>query len=394
MRESPNHRFLVSALLASLLVIGGALIFLLRGLPEENIESLDLTPDAFQFVAGSGEPSRGKLLINGFSDGYAVVTSGPVNIQAKNQHILRFQVDLPGNQSTSRIFWRIKSDPENLQQVDIYLAGTQYMDLSRYKSWHGEITEIGFLFFDDNPGYVTLGPASLQPDTAANRLERVWRSWTNFEPWSLKSINFVAGGELNQLLPLPLLMMTWFIVSLLLHWLRSRPGTGQGHRNFLVSACLLFVMAWMMLDIRWSANNLRQMKQSVETNWNVNDEQRMLGELDADLYENLSRIKKEFLSDQLARILVVGEESTRDYELQRASYHLLPHSSYRTRRLLERYEPEYFHYVVFLGGTGSILNVPGWNKNWDQAVQPLMHWPAGVFYQVKQDSSDVSVSLP
>lgn len=374
---------LVPVLLATVLVILGVFLFLSKGLPEESAETLHYPAAGLGFAFGSGSPSGDIMRVEQFSDGYALVTSGRVSIQAEKFRVVNYSWLPPQVPQEAAFFWRRVDDPQNVSRIDLTAPGTQFMDLSTKPQWSGEIIEFGFLLAGENGKPVEVGAVSLIPDSMTIRLQLTWNAWTSFEEWSQQSINFLNGAGNRQILALPLLVATWLILILLFIWVfqlfRSEAQPGKLPKM----ATMLFLLAWMLLDIRWVTNNLEQAKLSLTKRWQASEPQRLSNGLDGDLYQYVQRLKSSVLGDQSARILIIGDGSAADYYLLRTKYHLLPHSAHVTGHFAKELKPETLDFVIFFGEPASIVKVRGWNQSWQRSLSLVDRGEWGEVYRIK-----------
>ena len=382
-RVSRRFSALLSASFLSLIAVAiGTIIFLSKGLPEEPASTLNFPASNFNFAFGSGNLTEDIMLVNVFANGYALLSSGPVSISADQHHVLSYTWLPPRMPQEAAFFWRRADDPQNVSRTEITVPGTQMLNLSAEPMWQGEITEFGFLIAGENGVPVRVGEASLIPDSLNIRLQLTWNAWTTFEEWSQQSINFIHGGDYRQIVALPLLVAAWLLITLLVFWLFTRFGNGIDSRQYLVTAGLVFLLAWVGLDIRWSANNLRQIQLSYHTQWQADDQQRSSIDLDGEIYQYIQRLKNSVLGDQPARILILGDENAIDYYLLRAKYHLLPHSVNVAGRLTKELTPESLDFVIFFGQPAGMVKAPGWNAYWQQALVRVDSGEWGAVYRV------------
>ena len=379
------RRFLAvlsAALLSTIIIVTGTIFFLSKGLPEESAETLQFPASGFNFAFGSGNPSGDIMRVEHFADGYALLSSGPVSIQADEYRVLGYAwlpTDMP---EETAFFWRRADDPQNVLRTDITVPGTQLIDLSTELQWSGEIVEFGFLLAGENGKPVEVGPVSLIPDSLNNRLQLAWKAWVSFEEWSQQSINFLHGGDDRQILALPLLVVAWLILSLLFIWLFQLYRSNSGPGKLPIIAVMLFLLAWMFLDVRWATNNLKQIQLSLATQWQASEQQRLGNGLDGDLYQYVLRLKSSVLATENARILIIGEKDAVYYQL-RAKYHLLPHSAHVASRFPKNVKPETLDFVIFFGEPASIIQVPGWNQSWQLSLIQVDRGEWGGVYRVK-----------
>jgi hypothetical protein len=385
-KRDPRRFFLLitAALLAVILVTSGTLIYLSGSLPEKTGDTFQQPAAGFNFAFGSGNPSGDLMLVDQFADGYALLSSGRVNIQADNYRVLSYTWVPPQMLQEAAFFWRRAVDPQNVTRTDITIPGNRLIDLSAEPEWQGEVIEFGFLLAGDNGKAVEIGEVSLIPDSLNIRLQLAWKAWITFEEWSQQSINFLHGGDFRQVVALPLLMVAWLVLTLLFMWLFQRFGTNHESRSMLTIAVMLFLVSWMLLDIRWATNNLKQISLSLDSYLQKDEQQRLSSELDGEIYQYVQRLKSTLLGNQNARILIVGDENAIDYYTSRAKYHLLPHSAHVTGRFAKELAPENIDFVLFFGDPANIVNMPGWNRGWQMALAKIDSGKWGAVFRVKK----------
>jgi hypothetical protein len=373
----------IATVLAAIVTIAGGLLFLSSDLPEQPGEALYYPASELRFAFGSGKFSENRMHVDVFANGYALLSSGPVNLQADKLRVLSYDWLPPTLPLEAAFFWRRSDDAQNVMRTEISSPGINLIDLSTEPEWHGEITEFGFLLAGAEGESVELGDTLLMPDSLKTRLQLTWRAWSLFEAWSQKSINFIYGGDYRQIVALPLLVVAWLLCTLLFLWLILLLGKKADTRQLLGLASMLFLVAWVLLDIRWSVNNIKQAHFSWSTKWQVNEQQRLNNELDGDIYQYVQRLKATVLGDKPARILIIGDENAMDYYLLRTKYHLLPHSALVTKRIAKELKPGSIDFVVHFGQPASIINTPGWNRAWQQSLVQVDSGQWGVVYKTR-----------
>ena len=373
----------IAGVLAAIAVIAINLFFLSKGLHDPTDKTLDFSADSFVFAFGSGQVDKGHMHVDGFVNGYALLSSGPVRIQAETTRALRYHWIPPRPTSEAAFFWRRSDDTQNVIRTDITSPGTNHLDLSYEPGWHGEITEFGFLLAGVDGDVVEIGEASLMPDNIDTRLQLAWRAWTAFEPWSQQSIIFIHGGDRRQIVSLPLLVTVWLISTLLFSLLILKLGKKVDSSQLLIIAFTLFLVGWILLDIRWAANNIRQIGFSLASGWQMNEQQRLNSDLDGDIFQYVQRLKSTVLGGTPARILIVGDENAIDYYLLRTKYHLLPHSAFVTSRFTKNLKPGSVDFVVYFGQPSGIVETPGWNMAWRQSLVQVDSGKWGTVYRTR-----------
>jgi len=373
-----------TALLAAVLVGLGAVLFIAKNLPEQTGGTLTVPVSGLRFVFGSGALQDNLMQVNEFADGYALLSSGPLKLQAEKFRVLRYTWLPRHSNQEAAFFWRRADDPANVSRKDITIPGTQIMDLTTEPDWSGEILEVGYLVAGGDSTPVSLGETGLFPDSLGIRLQLTWKAWSRFEDWSQQSINFLYGGVDRQAVSLPLLIAAWFCVTLAIVGLLRWMGVFNGTRQMLLIAGGVFLVAWMLVDIRWSVNNIRQVRLALATGWHPDEQQRQGMALDGDIFRYVQRLKTSVLGRQNTRILIVGDEDAADYYLQRAKYHLLPHSANVARQFVKGLAPQSLDYVIFFGQPENIVKLPGWSRAWKNALVRVDSGEWGEVFQVRK----------
>jgi len=375
---------LAAALCSAVLVSLGAVYLLSKNLPQQAPEPLAYSPGDLRFAFGSGQQEGDLVKVNAFSDGYALLSSGPIAIQADDYRVLRYTWLPPQPGQEAAFFWRRADDPGNVSRTDITVPGTRFLDLSGVQGWSGKILEIGFLVAGENGEPVSIGTSELIPDGLEIRLQLAWRAWTGFEDWSQQSINFLYGGGPRQALSLPLLVAAWCVVTLLLAWVLQKTGILKSDRRMLLIAGGFFLLSWMLLDLRWAANNVRQVQATLESRWHASEQQRLDDALDGEIHQYVQRLKTSVLDKENARILIIGDADIVDYYLFRAKYHLLPFSAHVARRFTRDLPPGSVDYVIFIGDPANLASVPGFRRAWRNALANIDSDEWGMVFRVKK----------
>jgi len=335
-------RHVAPPIIAGFLVIGGILMFLYPDQGEDQAEDIEYPADSFQIVMGSGKNADNTLHIDGYENDMALASSGRVNIQSGSNHLLRFEIKTDPSAYAPIFFWRQKGHEQEVSRTELPVMGSQLIDLKSVENWTGDIVEFGF-FFEDPQGHAAeLSGVSLEGISLASFVSLVLQDWYKFEPRSQRSINFLFGGAEQQRVPLPPVLFLWVVLSVLIFGLLN---LGQKN-NFLKFAGIIFLIAWMILDVRWTNSRAVQTSDSIANLLMASEEERLENAFDGYLYEYISRIKRDVLRESPARIILIGDESAGEYNMLKAKYHLLPHAAAVRQRLNDRISPEHIDYVL------------------------------------------------
>ena len=373
----------ISALLGAIVVMAGTTMYLSKDLPDQPAKTLHYPASEFKFAFGSGLPSGKNMLVTEFANGYALLTSGPVSIQADTLRLLNYTWLPSDPPQEAAFFWRRSDDAGNVLRTNMTTPGTGTIDLAAEPGWRGEISEFGFLIAGTNYKVVEIGETALIPDSLTVRLGLTWQSWITFEEWSQQSINFLYGGDTEQIIALPILLTAWLLTTLFLVGLILFQGNQFEPRSFLLTTGILFLVAWLLIDIRWSVNNLRQMQLSLQTHLHMEGQQSSSIELDRALYQYIQRVKQEVLGAEPGRILIIGDENTPDYYPLKAKYHLLPHSVFVDDRFRKKLAPGSVDFVIVFGPEPDFNKIHGEKRSWLKSLVQVDRGEWGVVYRVK-----------
>ena len=376
------------ALISALLVLLALALHLNKGLPETQHSIVEIPAAGLKFAFGSGKPEKNIVQVDEFADGYALLSSGPVNIQADQLQTLQYSWKPHKKTAELAFFWRQKGNLAEVKRAEILTLGTAFLDLSTQPDWHGEIVELGLLVGGDNENPVTIGELVLRPINFNMRARLAWQDWTTYELRSQQSINFLQGGAHNQTAPLPLLIIAWLIISMvLLYVFANKLGIKKTTADIFPIAAALFLTGWMLLDIRWSVNSFRNASELLRTAVGSNDEQRAGNDLDGEIFKYVQRLKNDIIqpdnTTDTKRILIIGDEHAVDYYLLRSKYHLLPSTAHVAGQLGNNLKPESLDYIIYFGQAGAITNIPGWSGAWRDALKEVDRSEWGAVYQVK-----------
>ncbi len=146
--------------------------------------------------------------------------------------------------------------------------------------------------------------------------------WLAFESWSGSSINTVTGGAEVQELPLPLLLVSALLLAVALWYVGARRRAGIAALPWVAGA--LFVIAWTVLDLRWTLNLVRQADATATSYAGKDWRERHLAAEDGPLFAFIEKVREK-LPASPARVIVVADA---DYFRGRGAYHLYPHNVY------------------------------------------------------------------
>ena len=314
--------------------------YLLLSHPRTTGERETFTGSDTSIVIGAGRLAGDVGIIDSFKNNTAIVSSGPVSLDASRLQLLRLRTE-GSRDGHVTFFWRNGTTPQDLHSTEITGPGIRWVDLGSLVAWSGHITELGLVFYadGDNPAemhFLELAPSSLQL-----QLRKLAHDWSQTSLWSQQSSNWIPAGSSDSLLPLPILMACWVLFTVILvaalRW--------NGHRCYpAVLACAL--VAWILLDLRWTVTRLGQASNTMSEYPFASASFLEFG--DDEITHKLVSNARTTIHHPEKRTVVMGESSNMGFQLQRAKYHALPARMYFHEGSLNNLPTHISDYVLVL----------------------------------------------
>jgi hypothetical protein len=336
-RLPPLHRMLFAIFLGLAVAALGLIGFLGVKYPAGQGEPIIFNAKDLQIVVGNGVLQNDVGVINRFENNIAIASSGPISLDSNSLQFL--EVETGGaNQKDPTFFWRKLGEPDNVHRVKLSSSGRQLAYLTNLENWQGRISEIGLLFYDDGGKTVHLRSLTLKPQSTAINLKKIWRDWTQFEPWSLKSVNWIASGSKTPIVSLPM-----FVASILLATIAALLILNSSVSSTVAAVFFSMVVAWTVVDFRWTVNGVRQSNQTLD-NYKGNPDLEHLHGLGDLAIASLVAQAKSVMQAPDAGVLVLATKPEMKFQVYRAKYHLLPNPAVVHEGGLEgipRIKPDY-----------------------------------------------------
>lgn len=251
-----------------------------------------------------------------------LIVSTPSDFRARDLASIDWDVeDVPAGADVRLLFTsdyrprRVENRPLAVEDGRV-----QPIVLSGDRDWIGKIT--GLALAVRAPGAtIRVRGVTAKPQTALQLVGDRAREWFRFEPWNGTSINAVTGGAQAQNLPLPVPVTIAALIALAALALVRRLAPARLPGTLASIAAGLFVLAWAVLDVRWTANLARQNVATIERYGGKDAAGRADAAEDGDLYRFIEKVRAALPADP-QRIVVL---SSAHYYRGRAGWHLLPH---------------------------------------------------------------------
>ncbi|MET0918909.1 MAG: hypothetical protein ABWY07_10875, partial [Burkholderiales bacterium] len=229
-----------------------------------------------------------------------------------------------------RLLWRSDVRPDRLNSVTLRIAAGRSLPtlLAGNPAWIGRVTGLALAIHDPLAQPARVFGVVAKPMGAIELLRDRVGEWLAFERWNGASINTITGGADVQDLPLPALLATVVLLSgavVVVAARRRSRATGIGTPAMIAS---FFLIAWLLLDTRWTLNLLRQERVTVAQYWGKDERERRLAGEDAPVYSFVEKALGILPKDPV-RVFVAADA---DYFRGRAAYHLYPHNVFFSPR--------------------------------------------------------------
>lgn len=295
-------------------------VTLLRSAGGEEQVALRFDAAQLNMVSGGGYLRDGAGVINRFDNSIAVVTTGPIELDARTRSIASVAT-ISDNYGEGRFFWRRGDTPDEFYSVSLGGHGRHLINLSAEPEWRGQIIEVGLFFENGWNEPIHFRELALLPSTTGQQWHLLMRAWHDLPLWSQRSVHFLAEGPAAPLLSPALLMVIWLtataIIALLLPATRSRAV-------YPILTCAL--LAWAALDARWAAQLVKQTGVTTERFSGKDRNYLDLGD-DRALYQ-LARAALAIKQHTNAPVLLITPDASLEFEMLRTKYHLLPSPAY------------------------------------------------------------------
>jgi hypothetical protein len=231
--------------------------------------------------------------------------------------------DMPEG-ATVRLLWRNDSAPQKLNAIDVPVEAGRTLPVivANNPAWIGRVTGLALAIQGTLLQPIRIRGVIAKPMGALEILGDRAGEWFAFEGWVGTSINTITGGADFQELPLPVLIALTVAVAgtavVLVE--RRRPGTFVASTPMVLGA--IFLIAWLILDARWTANLVQQERYTAEKYAGKSTRDKHLANEDAQLFAFVERALQ-VLPSRPVRIFVAADAN---YFRGRAAYHLYPHS--------------------------------------------------------------------
>ena len=223
------------------------------------------------------------------------------------------------------LLWRTNQAPGKVNSVPLtlYKKRAQALLTPGEQNWDGDIEGLALAVRGKLRGPLTIGGVSVDPMSAAATIDDLADDWFTFTPWNGLSINTAFGGQQEQALWLPIVVVVVALTALGLCALwRRRPAVATPSFSLLVVG--IIVAAWIALDARWLWLRLQQTHATGALFSGKSQREKHISDIDGYVFAFAEQVRAR-VPNGTARIYVAADDH---YFGARMAYHLYPNNVY------------------------------------------------------------------
>lgn len=267
-----------------------------------------------------------ELVVSGTDPSGIAIVSAVTDLRSSDYAVIQWiGIDFPDDAQVA-LLWQSDYAPGaiNTLPVKIESGRPQPVAVLKEPKWIGRIKGLALVVRGRLPQPLLIRGVVAKPMGAGEMLGDRAREWLAFEGWTGTSINTVTGGADIQGLPLPLLLAASIGLATGAVALVRRFRPQRVTRNVAFVLVGFFLVAWWVLDARWTYNLGRQVAATRAIFGGKSWEEKRLANDDGPLFAFVQKALA-VLPPSPARIFVVADAH---YFRGRAAYHLYPHNVY------------------------------------------------------------------
>ncbi len=288
-------------------------------------------PDRF-FGANSLVMARGsavregdELVITHEGPGGETIVSVVTDLRSADYPVIGWvAIDVPESAQVT-LLWHTDYEPAQIRKLPVRVVSGRLLPVAVVTDshWVGRIGGLALAIHGGLTQPIRLRGVIAKPADAKETVVDRVREWIALEPWTGASINTVTGGADVQDLPLPLLLVAAVAAAAaaLIWSFRGRLRVIAPSLAIVIGA--MFVVAWFVLDARWTFNLVREARETALRYGGGKDwREKHLAAEDGPLFAFVEKARK-VLPAAPTRIFVLADAH---YYRGRAAFHLYPHN--------------------------------------------------------------------
>lgn len=273
---------------------------------------------------GEGYLEGTKLVVTNFDEQQRIrIISQQVSFRAEDMPFMAWTFSKFSPRTGVWVAWVTRQDPSHLNMMPAILPldSTAVYRMKGHPDWKGDIVALGFGFDGQMYNSFVLDSIDVKPYSISLMLESIMDECVAFEGWTLKSINFIKGDAV-LIRPVSLVFI-WVVAASGIYFLcRQREG-----KKYWISIIALFSFGWLLLDVLWQINLLRQNYLSYQLYADKSLHEKRLTGSDHLLFIFAENIKKHIPNTKV-RVFLTGKGILGNivYEQPRLQFFLMPYN--------------------------------------------------------------------
>ena len=288
--------------------------------------TLQWTPREFTITRGTAKPTREGLVITAPDLAGTVVISINSSFRSRDYAVIAWDAVGVPEDVMATLLWYNDYASSRVFRRTLTVEGGRIVPaaVAQERGWLGNIGGLALTLQGSFTEPIVLRGAMAKPMSAREIVRDRLGEWLAFEPWNGASINTLTGGARAQELPLPALLAAIAGIAALAYvglarWkpVRFRPMLGP-------AVAAAFLVAWLLVDLRWQWNLVRQARSTHAQYSGKSWEERHLAAEDAPVFSFIENVRAK-LPAPPARVFMVADAH---YFRGRGAYYLYPYNVY------------------------------------------------------------------
>jgi hypothetical protein len=274
---------------------------------------------------GSAVREGDELVITREGPGGETIVSVVTDLRSADYPVIAWvAIDVPESAQVT-LLWHTDYEPAQIRKLPVRVVSGRLLPVAVVTDphWVGRIGGLALAIHGGLTQPIRLRGVIAKPADAKETVVDRVREWIALEPWTGASINTVTGGADVQDLPLPLLLVAAVVAgaAVLIWSFRSRLRVIAPSLAIVIGA--MFVVAWFVLDARWTFNLVREARETALRYGGGKDwREKHLAAEDGPLFAFVEKARK-VLPAAPTRVFVLADAH---YYRGRAAFHLYPHN--------------------------------------------------------------------
>jgi hypothetical protein len=275
---------------------------------------------------GAGALTPNGLALTAPDPTRTVVVSFATSFRARDYPLIEWDVTgiPPGVEAA--LLWHNDYQPSRVLARPLIVEAGRLVpaQVAGERDWIGRIGGLALVLRGSFTVPIIVRGAAAKPQTPLQVLGDRGREWLAFEAWNGASVNNIVGGADAQDLPLPVLLAAVTGSAILAYAGLARWRWRALWPSLAVVSAVFFLGAWLILDLRWQWNLLRQNEITHQQYAGKSWRERHLAAEDGALFAFIEKVRAK-LPPPPARVFIVADAH---YFRDRGAYHLYPYNVY------------------------------------------------------------------